>query len=526
MLESLSKTFKDARLKLQGKKEITEEDIKVISRDVRRSLIGADVELGVAKEFVKIVQERIVGSVVHTKVKGKSGNLYADASEHFIHVCHEELVNLMGPVDTRINYQTPKGGPAIIMMVGLQGAGKTTTTGKLAKKLIDEGKKPLLVAADIYRPAAIQQLQTLGQALEVPVYTKPDTNPVDLCVQSISEAKARGCNVVIFDTAGRLAMDEQLMQELIDIKTKTDPQNIFFVCDAMIGQSSVTTAAEFDKKLDFTGFILTKLDGDARGGAALSIKSITGKPIKFLGMGEKLDALEDFRPEGLADRILGYGDIVGLMQDFERVADKKEAEQDAKKMLEGNFSFEDFLKQIKMIQKMGSLKGIFEKIPGMGNLLEMIPKEALDDRELKKVEAMIQSMTRQERRNPDVLNDSRLQRVARGSGRSFEDVKALFERFLETRKMMGNLGQSGMMQSMMSGKMPDMSQMMGGMGGMPDLSKGLGSMGSNPMAGLAQMFGQQQPQQKSSVSKMDKNRRFAEARKKQAEQKKARKKNR
>ena len=196
------------------------------------------------------------------------------------------------------------------------------------------------------------------------------------------------------------------------------------------------------------------MDGDARGGAALSIKSITGKPIKFLGMGEKLDALEDFRPEGLADRILGYGDIVGLMQDFERVADKKEAEQDAKKMLEGNFSFEDFLKQIKMIQKMGSLKSIFEKIPGMGNLLEMIPQEALDDRELKKVEAMIQSMTRQERRNPDVLNESRLQRVSRGSGRSFEEVKALFERFLETRKMMGNLGQSGMMQAMMSGQMP------------------------------------------------------------------------
>jgi signal recognition particle subunit SRP54 len=527
MLESLSKTFKDARLKLQGKKEISEEDIKAISRDVRRSLIGADVELGVARTFVKIVQERIVGSIVHTKVKDKSGKLHADPAQHFIRICHEELVNLMGPVDTSINYQTPKGGPALIMMVGLQGAGKTTTTGKLAQKLLNEGKKPMLVAADIYRPAAIQQLQTLGRQLGVPVFTRPDTNPVDLCIQSIQDAKSKGCNVVIFDTAGRLAMDENLMQELIDIKTKTDPQNIFFVCDAMIGQSSVTTAAEFDKKLEFSGFILTKLDGDARGGAALSIKSITGKPIKFLGMGEKLDALEEFRPEGLADRILGYGDIVGLMQDFERVADKKDAEKDAKKMLEGNFSFEDFLKQIKMIQKMGSLKDIFAKIPGMGNLMEMIPKEALDDRELKKVEAMIQSMTRQERRNPDVFNDSRLKRVAKGSGRSFEEVKALFERFLETRKMMGNLGQSGMMQSMMSGNMPDMSQMMGGMGGgMPDMSQMMGGMGGgNPMGGLGQMFGQKPPQ-KTAKNKFDKTKRFAEARRRQAEQKKARKKNR
>lgn len=511
MFNKLSDGFRNARLKLQGKTTLSEENIKNALRDVRTSLIEADVEIGVVRSFVNTVKERSLGEVITVKADGMN----VTPSDHFINICHQELIALMGPVDASINLEQT---PSIIMMVGLQGSGKTTTTGKLANKLKADGKKVLLVAADIYRPAAIEQLKVLGQTLEVDVFSIPGQRPQQLCTLAMHKARNQGFDVVIFDTAGRLAIDNDLMQELVDIKQEHSPNNIFFVCDAMIGQDAVNTAKEFDALLDFTGFILTKLDGDARGGAALSIKSVTGKPIKFLGMGEKLDQLEEFRPEGLADRILGFGDVVGLMQDFEKVVDEKDAEKDAKKMLSGDFTFSDFMKQIQMIQKMGSLRSLLERLPGMGEMLRQIPKEALDDKELVKVQVMIQSMTKQEQQNPDVIDTSRMHRIAKGSGRSFEEVQALLERFLQTRAMMGQLGQSGMMQNLMNGMNP-----FGGGGnpfggGMPPMG-GMGGM--NPFGGMG-FPGQQSEPTRQTPSTKD----LAAARRRRKAQKNSRKKNR
>ena len=529
MLEALSKGFRNAKLKLQGKVELNEDNIKHALRDVRVSLLEADVEISVVKGFLSTVRERALGDVVRLKFNSqKKGKMKVSPADHFIKICHEELVNLMGPVDTSLNLGAK---PSLIMMVGLQGSGKTTTSGKLAKRLLAKGHKPMLVAADIYRPAAIEQLDTLGRTLDIPVFSIRGLDPVTLCTMAVEQARSVGRDVVIFDTAGRLAIDNKLMQELLDIKAKTNPQNIFFVCDSMIGQNAVQTAKAFDQLLDFSGFILTKLDGDARGGAALSIKSVTGKPIKFLGMGEGLGALEDFRPEGLADRILGFGDVVGLMNDFEKVTTHEAAEKDAKKMLSGDFNFDDFTKQLKMIKKMGSLRSLFEKIPGMGNMMSQLPKEALDDRELMKVQSMIQSMTKQERRDPDIIDASRIRRIAKGSGRTTQDVQDLYERFLQARAMMVQMGQSGMMNGMM-GKQGRSARRGGGgpmgfppgMGGFPP---GMGGMGNpmmggmgNPMGGFPGMGNQTKKSNKNS------DKRLAEARKKRKMQKANRKKNR
>ena len=446
MLETLTRGFRSARDKLQGKAQLTEENIGAALRDVRVSLLEADVELGVTREFLARVRERAVGEVVKLRAPKKAlGNLppgtKVTPADHFIKICHDELVGLMGEATTGLNVE---GRPATIMMVGLQGSGKTTTAGKLARKLQKEGKKPLLVAADIYRPAAVDQLVQLGQKLGVPVFSIKGMDPVELSRLALQQARNVGRDVVIIDTAGRLAIDDALMGELERIASVAKPSDILFVCDAMIGQDAVRTAAEFDRRLSFTGFVLTKLDGDARGGAALSIKEVTGKPVQFVGMGEGLDKLEDFRPEGLADRILGFGDVVGLMKDFEQVVDKDEAEADARKMLQGQFTFGDFLKQINMLKRMGSLRSVFERLPGVGELLEQLPPEALDDRELGKVVAMIHSMTPQERNHPDIANPSRMARIARGSGRALDEVQALYERFEQMRGMMGSLGQSAM----------------------------------------------------------------------------------
>ena len=535
MLETLTKGFRNARLKLQGKATLSEDNIKQALRDVRVSLLEADVELGVVKVFLARVRERALGEVVTLKAKkgghGLAAGTAVTPADHFIKICHDELVGLMGPVDASVDLSSD---PAIIMMVGLQGSGKTTTSGKLAKKLLAEGKKPLLVAADIYRPAAIDQLMTLGRKLAVPVFSIRGMDPVQLCTLAVQQAKSVGRDVVIFDTAGRLALDNELMGELEQIKAKTQPDNIFFVCDAMIGQDAVRTAAEFDRRLDFTGFILTKLDGDARGGAAISIKEVTGKPIKFLGMGEGLDKLDEFRPEGLADRILGFGDVVGLMKDFEQVIDEDEAEKDAVKMLQGNFSFDDFLKQIGMIQKMGNLRSIFEKLPGMGELLEQIPPEALDERELDKVKAMIQSMTKEERRDPDVLNKSRMQRIAKGSGRPYEDVAGLYERFQQTRAMMGQMGQSGLFDGLMGGgggglgggggmfgrKARRQAAKGGGFPGMPPGGGFPGMMPPSLQAGMGGMGGEPEPSREEKLAEAAAKRKARKARKA------ARKKNR
>src|SRR5262249_47360977 len=336
--------------------EITPELIDESLRDIRISLLEADVAFEVVKSFVARVREKAIGSTVQTTITDKQGRRHkVSAGDHFIKICHDELEALMGPVDTSLRFK-PKGGVTSIMMVGLQGSGKTTTAGKLASYLQKMGKQPLLVAADIYRPAAVEQLQILGKRLSVPVYSQPDTPPAELAAKGIEAARAQKCDVVLIDTAGRLAIDQELMDELGQIKSTIHPDDILLVCDAMIGQDAVRTAAEFDRRLALDGFILTKLDGDARGGAALSIKEVTGRPIKFLGIGESLDKLEEFRPDGLASRILGFGDIVGLMQDFEQVVDEKKAEEDAKKLLSGTFSMKDFVEQIRTVRKMGPLK--------------------------------------------------------------------------------------------------------------------------------------------------------------------------
>lgn len=501
MLETLSKGFRNARLKLQGKAELTEENIADALRDVRVSLLEGDVELGVVRNFLDRVKDRALGEVVQLRVpkeqlKGMPPGFQPSPADWFIKICHDELVGLMGPVESGLELT---GKPAIIMMVGLQGSGKTTTAGKLARRLLKEGHKPMLVAADIYRPAAIDQLMTIGRKLGVPVMSIKGMKPVQLCTLAVSQARNVGRDVVIFDTAGRLAIDDTLMTELEQIKESTKPGNILFVCDAMIGQDAVKTAAEFDRRIGFTGFILTKLDGDARGGAALSIKQVTGKPIKYLGMGETLDKLDEFRPEGLADRILGFGDVVGLMKDFEQVVDQETAEKDAVKMLKGEFSYHDFLKQIGMIKQMGSLRSLFERLPFMNEMLENIPVDALDDRELVKVEAMIHSMTNQERNHPDVLNESRFRRIARGSGRPVQEVRDLHQRFVQVRLMMGQMGSSGLF-GQLGGGLPSSGPGMPGFGkqnramrrhqpaqgGFPGLPGPLGSGGGASGGGSAE----------------------------------------
>jgi signal recognition particle subunit SRP54 len=439
MLETVSKGFKAAKNRLMGKAELTAELVDESLRDIRVSLLEADVAFDVVKKFVANVRAKSVGETVQTTVVDAKGKkIKVSGHDHFVKVCHDELEALMGPVDTSLALKN-KGSVSSIMMVGLQGSGKTTTTGKIANKLKKEGRSVLLVAADIYRPAAVDQLKVLGQKLEVPVFFEANTQPPELARRALEKARAEKIDVVIVDTAGRLAIDEQLMAELEAIKGNIKPDNVLLVTDAMIGQDSVRTAAEFNRRIGIDGFILTKLDGDARGGAALSIKEVTGKPIKFLGMGEGLDKLDEFRPEGLAGRILGFGDVVGLMKDFEGVVDQDKAEEDAKKLLSGNFTMRDFVDQIRTVRKMGPLKDLLEKFPLFGDMTEQLnPNEG----ELDKIEAIFNSMTEQERREPSKINKGRAERIAKGSGKKPSDVQELLQKFNMMQQMMGNIGQN------------------------------------------------------------------------------------
>ncbi len=439
MLETVAKGFRAAKNRLAGKTELTQEMVDESLRDIRVSLLEADVAFDVVKKFVSRVREKAVGEEVQTTITDPTGRKRrVSAGDHFIKICHDELEALMGPVDTSLALK-PKGQLSGIMMVGLQGSGKTTTTGKIAHKLLKEGRKPLLVAADIYRPAAVDQLKVLGERLKVPVFHEPNLAPPELAKRGYAAAREQKCDVVLIDTAGRLAIDEALMTELEAIKANVQPDTILLVCDAMIGQDAVRTAAEFDRRLTLDGFILTKLDGDARGGAALSIKEVTGKPIKFLGMGEALDKLEEFRPDGLASRILGFGDIVGLMKDFEQVVDQKKAEEDAKKLLSGNFTMKDFVEQIRMVRRMGPLKDLLEKFPLFGEMTEQLNP---DEKELTKIESMYDSMTEQERQRPNLITDSRVKRIAKGSGRKVEEVRELLTKFGMMQQVMGTIGQN------------------------------------------------------------------------------------
>lgn len=490
MLETVTKGFRAAKNRLTGKAEITAGLVDESLRDIRVSLLEADVAFEVVKKFVARVREKAIGEVVTTSTIDKTGKkMQVTPGDHFVKICHDELEALMGPVDVTLVLK-PKDQITGIMMVGLQGSGKTTTAGKLANRLLKQGRKPLLVAADIYRPAAVEQLKILGAKINCPVYFEPHLSPPELATRGYAEARAKHCDVVLIDTAGRLAIDDQLMEELEAIKKTVQPDNILLVCDAMIGQDAVRTAAEFDRRLTLDGFILTKLDGDARGGAALSIKEVTGKPIKFLGMGEGIDKLEEFRPEGLASRILGFGDIVGLMKDFEGVVDEKRAEEDAKKLLSGNFSMRDFVEQIRMIRKMGPLKDLLEKFPMFGEMTEQLNP---DEKELGKIEALFDSMTEKERLQPAVINDSRMERIAKGAGRKKQDVKDLISKFSMMQQVMGSIGQNpGLLGRIPGFKQLGQLQKMKGM----DLSAMFGKdakMMEQAMAGMPMQMPQMAP---------------------------------
>ena len=460
MFDVVAKGFRDVRNKFEGKSEITEENIDEAIQQIRMSMLEADVNFRIVKSFIKRVKEKALGEVVRVKVGKKEKKLDVSPGDHFIKICHDELEGLMGPVDTSIVFQSSRLGPTKIMMVGLQGSGKTTTTGKLAKHLIDvHEKRPLLVGADVYRPAAIEQLRVLGRQLDVPVYAKEGGDPIEVCKEAITFAEQNDCNVILFDTAGRLAVDDTLMTELEQIVEKTKPGNIFLVADAMIGQDAVNTAKEFNDRLEIDGFIMTKLDGDARGGAALSIKEVTGKPIKFIGTGEKLEDLQEFRPEGLANRILGFGDVMELMNRFEKTMtdeDAARAEQDAMRMLSGEFDFNDFYNQLEQISKLGNLRELMELMPFFGGA---IPDDLnLDDKELLRIKAIIQSMTHKERTQPDHLTrqPNRLRRIAAGSGQELEKVEQVVQQFNMMRGMMQQFSSMG---GGFLGKLPGFKQL-------------------------------------------------------------------
>lgn len=422
MFESITSNLEGVLSKFRGKGRLTESNIKEGLHSVRLALLEADVNYRVVKNFIKHVTERAVGEEVIKSVA---------PGQQVIKIVHSELINLMGTSDTTIPYKD--GGLTIIMLVGLQGSGKTTTAGKLAKLILSQEKKPLLVAADVQRPAAIEQLKVLGQQLGVPVYSEQNTKPVKICKRAISYAKDNNNDVIIYDTAGRLHIDNELMLELKEIKEQTKPDQVYFVCDSMTGQDAVNSANEFNLQLGFDGVILSKLDGDTRGGAALSIRAVTGKPIKFVGIGEKLDRLEEFHPDRMASRILGMGDVVSLVERAQQAIDLEDAQKLTRKIQDDTLSLEDFLSQLQQVRKMGPIKEVLGMIPGMGNKMSGLD---VDEKQLQKVEAIIKSMTIEERQKPDIINGSRRNRVARGSGTNIQDVNQLLKQFKAMKKLM------------------------------------------------------------------------------------------
>ncbi|MBR2380709.1 MAG: signal recognition particle protein, partial [Paraprevotella sp.] len=434
---------------LKGEGKITEINVAETLKDVRRALLDADVNYKVAKTFTDTVKQKALGQNVLTAVR---------PSQLMVKIVHDELAELMGGETAELNLQ---GHPSVILMAGLNGAGKTTLSGKLALMLKNKKRKnPLLAACDIYRPAAIEQLKVLGEQIGVPVYSEPENkDAVQIALNAIKEAKSRGYDTVIVDTAGRLAVDEQMMQEIAAIKEAINPTETLFVVDAMTGQDAVNTAKEFNDRLDFDGVVLTKLDGDTRGGAALSIRTVVNKPIKFVGTGEKMEAIDQFHPARMADRILGMGDIVSLVEKAQEQFDEEEARRLQKKIAKNQFDFNDFLGQIQQIKKMGNLKDLASMIPGVGKAIKDID---VDDDAFKSIEAIIQSMTPRERTHPEILNSSRRQRIAKGSGTNIQEVNRLIKQFDQMRKMMKMMTGSKMGQMM--GKMPNIP-------GMPKMPK-------------------------------------------------------
>lgn len=423
MFENLSEKLERSFKLLKGQGRITEINVAETLKEVRRALLDADVNYKVAKQFTDTVKAKALGQNVINALK---------PGELMVKIVHDELTALMGGDTAPVNLS---GNPTVILMSGLQGSGKTTMSGKLAKKLKSEkAKRPLLVAGDVYRPAAIEQLKVLGEQIGVPVYTEEgNKNPVEIAENAIRYAKANHFDLVIVDTAGRLAVDEAMMKEIEAIKKAIKPQETLFVVDSMTGQDAVNTAKEFNDRLDFDGVVLTKLDGDTRGGAALSIRTVVTKPIKFVGTGEKLDALDYFHPSRMADRILGMGDIVSLVEKAQQQFDEKEARELQRKIAKNQFNFNDFLNQIQQIKKMGNLKELASMIPGVGKAIKDLD---IDDDAFKGIEAIIRSMTEKERINPEIINGSRRQRIAKGSGTTIQEVNRLLKQFEDTRKMM------------------------------------------------------------------------------------------
>ena len=420
--EGLADRLQNAIKKIRGSQKVTEDDLKETLREVRMALLEADVNFKVVKDFIARIKERAMGQEVQASLT---------PGQFIIKIVNEELTDLLGGTQSKLMVASKP--PTVIMLVGLQGAGKTTTAGKLANHLRKNGKKPLLVAGDVYRPAAIKQLQVLGEQLNIPVFSLGDqVSPVEIAKQSMSKAFSLACDTVIIDTAGRLHINEELMGELKDIKKTVKPHEILLVVDAMTGQDAVTVAESFNNDLGIDGLIVTKLDGDARGGAVLSVKAVTGRPVKFVGMGEKLDALEPFHPDRMASRILGMGDVLSLIEKAQAVFDAEDAAKLEKKLRKEEFTLEQFLEQMQQVKKLGSL----ESILGMGNISQKLKDANVDEKELDRVEAIIRSMTLAERRNPNIINGSRRKRIATGSGTRVQDVNKLLKNFEQSKKMM------------------------------------------------------------------------------------------
>jgi len=479
MFESLSKRLEGVFTSLSGKGKLTEADVDEAMREVRLALLEADVSLRLVRQFVERVRAKAIGA----QVLGSFS-----PAQQVLQIVNEELIEMLGGTEGKNRLDLGGQPPNVIMLVGLQGSGKTTTVAKLANFLRkQQGQRPLMVAADMYRPAAVQQLQTLGRQLSIPVYTEPaGANPVDICVNAVAYAREQAATVVILDTAGRLNIDERMMQEIMNIRKRVQPREVLLVADAMTGQEAVRVADDFNKAVSLTGMILTKMDGDARGGAALSIRSVTGVPIKFMGVGEKTDALEPFYPDRLASRILGMGDVLSLIERAQETIDQEEAMKAQAKLQQGKFDLEDFLNSMRQLKRMGSLRSVMEMIPGFSKLTgDADIEEALEGDQLKHIEAMILSMTLQERHNPDIINGSRRKRIARGSGCTPQDINQLLDQFNEMRTMMRQVS---------SGRGPwaKMAKQFGGgagMPGMPGMPGMAGAGGGGPMPSLPRSSG-------------------------------------
>lgn len=431
MFQDLTDKLDGVFKKLRGHGKLTEKNIADTMREIRRVFLEADVNFKVAKDFIAGVQEKALGQDVLQSIT---------PAQQVIKILHDELTALMGDADVAL--ETASQPPAIIMLVGLQGSGKTTLAGKLAKHLKGRGRTPMLVAADLQRPAAVEQLQTVGQQAGVEVFAERETTPVRACVSAVEKARKSDCDTVILDTAGRLHVDQELMSELVEIKRQTTPHEVLFVADSMTGQDAVNTAQEFVQRLDFTGVVLTKMDGDARGGAALSIRAVTGKPIKFVSVGEKLDALEKFHPDRMASRILGMGDVVSLVEKAQQAVDQEKAQKLEKKLRRQEFTLEDFYDQLQQIKNMGPLEDLIKMMPGMGG--NALKGMNVDEGALVYVEAIINSMTPEERRRPQIINGSRRKRIANGSGTSVQEVNKLLKQFQMMQKMVKKMSRGGL----------------------------------------------------------------------------------